>query len=363
MNIGIIPLRKGSKRIPGKNKKEIAGKPLFRWVLDEAVKSQLDKIYVYTDDADIASLAVKEYMDNDRVIVKRRDDENATDEATTEAAMVEFCDKINWNFDNIMLLQATSPLTKAKHIDDALWVLENSEYDSIVSCVKQKRFIWDKTGYAKNYNIFNRPLSQNYEGYYVENGAIYATTRNMFRATHNRVSGDIGIIEMPEETYVEIDTKNDWLMVEALLKRADIKVVMTDCDGVLTDGGMYYGDKEYKKFNTKDGMGFQLLQEAGYDTGIISGEDHGSIEKRAEKLGVEYLILGSQDKLNDIMIPTDNLAYIGDDINDIELLKKASWSACPSDAHEDVKKVCDYVCQAKGGEGVFREVAEILRRR
>jgi 3-deoxy-D-manno-octulosonate 8-phosphate phosphatase (KDO 8-P phosphatase) len=148
----------------------------------------------------------------------------------------------------------------------------------------------------------------------------------------------------------------------------DIKLVLTDIDGVWTDGGMYYDNKdnEWKKFNTTDSAGILFLRKLGIPVGIITGEDTEIVRRRAEKLKVEHVFMGVQDKLKvarelcaklgiDI---TREVAYIGDDINDIPLLEKVRISATPANAPEYVKPYAKWNLKKNGGEGVFREFVE-----
>ncbi|WP_090897514.1 KdsC family phosphatase [Candidatus Nitrospira nitrificans] len=143
----------------------------------------------------------------------------------------------------------------------------------------------------------------------------------------------------------------------------------TDVDGVLTDAGMYYSESgdEWKKFNTRDGMGIKLLQKAGLITAIVTQERTRLVARRAEKLAIPELHQGVMDKLSVIRdmamrhdISLRQVAYIGDDVNDIEALKAVGLSAAPADGLPQVLKVVDYVCRQKGGEGAVRELAEML---
>lgn len=127
--IGLIPLRKGSKSIKNKNKKKLLGRPLFSWVLGEAIFSNLDVIYVYTDDEDIIDFVNNEYKWTEKVKVMKRSEESATDTATTEFAMKEFVRRINNEYDLLVLLQATSPLTNREDINNAIELLYKEKYD------------------------------------------------------------------------------------------------------------------------------------------------------------------------------------------------------------------------------------------
>lgn len=153
-------------------------------------------------------------------------------------------------------------------------------------------------------------------------------------------------------------------------KAAKIKLLLTDCDGVLTDGGVYYGEngEVLKKFNIRDGMGVERLKTLAHiETGIITGEISPSVKKRAEKLKISELHLGIKHKpaiLNQILkqrnLQANEVAYIGDDVNDIEIMKLVGLTACPADALYLVKDIVDYKCHSKGGEGAFREFAELI---
>lgn len=152
-----------------------------------------------------------------------------------------------------------------------------------------------------------------------------------------------------------------------LLKR--IRLFATDVDGVLTDAGMYYSESgdELKKFSTRDGMGIKLLQRAGLITALVTQEQTKLVARRAEKLAIPEVHQGVMDKLPVLRemaarhgVTLAEVAYMGDDINDFASLRAVGFSAAPADALPPVRKVVDYVCRAKGGEGAVREVAEMI---
>jgi len=149
----------------------------------------------------------------------------------------------------------------------------------------------------------------------------------------------------------------------------EIRLFATDVDGVLTDAGMYYSESgdEWKKFNTRDGMGIKLLQKAGLITAIVTQERTRLVARRAEKLAIPELHQGVMDKLSVIRdmairynISLRQVAYIGDDINDIEALQEVGLSAAPADGLPQVLEIVNYVCRKKGGEGAVREIAEMI---
>jgi YrbI family 3-deoxy-D-manno-octulosonate 8-phosphate phosphatase len=155
--------------------------------------------------------------------------------------------------------------------------------------------------------------------------------------------------------------------LKTILRR--IKLFATDVDGVLTDAGMYYSESgdEWKKFNTRDGMGIKLLQRAGIITAIVTQERTKLVARRAEKLTIPELHQGVMDKLSLVRemaarygLTLNQIAYIGDDINDLETLKAVGFSAAPADGMPQVAAVVDYICQKKGGEGAVREIIEMI---
>jgi 3-deoxy-D-manno-octulosonate 8-phosphate phosphatase (KDO 8-P phosphatase) len=148
-----------------------------------------------------------------------------------------------------------------------------------------------------------------------------------------------------------------------------IKLVLSDIDGVWTDGGMYYDQtgNEWKKFNTYDSGGVLLCHKMSVPVGIITGENTEIVKRRAEKLKVDYLFQGVENKLNialklinELNISLNEVAYIGDDIIDIELLKAAGLSACPDNTFQPVKDIVHYITKRKGGDGAFREFTEYI---
>ena len=161
--------------------------------------------------------------------------------------------------------------------------------------------------------------------------------------------------------------KNNMHLKEKLEK---IKLVLTDNDGVLTDAGVYYSEKgeELKRFSIRDGMGVvRLRKHAGIETVIITGEKSGSVKARAEKLNIKEYYLDVEHKpeiLPEVLkknnITPENIAFIGDDVNDLEIMKQVGFKATPSDGMDFIKDMADYVCKNRSGNGAFRELAELI---
>ena len=373
--IAIIPLRKGSKGIPGKNKKKLLGRPMFSWVLGAAIFSDLDEVYVFTDDEEILSYVEKEYHWTTKAKGLLRNDENANDTASTESAMVEFAEKINYNFDVLCLLQATSPLITSQDINNALFQISAEGKASALSVVKTHRFTWNADGTPQNYDVFNRPRRQDFAGLLMENGAVYATTKDAFVTSKNRVSGKIALVEMPEETLIEIDSLSDWTIIENLLaerqksfkKQERINYLVLDVDGVFTDGCVYYGAEGelMKKFDMRDGMGLEILRQNGVEVVVITSENSDLVAKRMRKLQIKHAFLGVKDKysflqnfMNQQVTSWSHLAYVGDDVNDLANLCTVGWSFAPANATAVVKQNVDFTLTHQSADGAIREVCE-----
>lgn len=155
-----------------------------------------------------------------------------------------------------------------------------------------------------------------------------------------------------------------------LIERAKrIKLLIMDCDGVLTDGRLYFSEsgEELKVFNVKDGQGIVLWHEAGFRSGIISGRESKIVNNRATELGITHIKQRSQDKtqcfseiLKEEKISVSEVAYIGDDIGDIDLLKLVGFPAIVADAVETIHSFAIYKTKAKGGYGAVRELTDLL---
>lgn len=375
--IAIIPARGGSKSIPKKNIRLFNGKPLLYWSAKACQEADfIHQVIVATDSKEIENIS-KSFGFN-KLQIYSRSKASSTDTASTEQVLIEFIERNKIGHETrIILIQATSPFISSKNLEGANHLM--MQYDSVLSCVKIKRFFWTNDAKPINYNTYNRPRRQDFEGFFLENGAIYINSAKNILKDNNRLSGKIGIYEMPSYTEVEIDEDDDWIVAETLHKKhclkqddmvANVKLFVSDVDGVLTDGGMYYSEKgdELKKFNTHDGMAFQLLREQKIKTGIVTSENTTIVEKRAEKLKVDYLYQGKMhggklDAVLDICkiegLELNEVAYIGDDINCFELLSKVGIAACPSNSVKEIRDIPGIIqLEKKGGEGVFREFVE-----
>jgi len=437
MNVAFIPVRGGSKSIPLKNIKEIGGKPLVYWTVKAACDcSKIDKVYIATDSEKIKE--VVEGFGFSKASVIGRSAESATDTASTEFVMLEFAEK--YDFDNIVLIQATSPLLRGSDLDRGFEIFNEDNVDSVLSGVLQKRFNWEvsEDGFTKpiNYDVYNRKRRQDFDGYYTENGAFYITSKELLLKSKNRISGNIKMVPMCEESFFEIDEPSDFAIIEKLMERVgvcdssqvtvtdsnnqaghngsgeaqnascnaeagyrcsgevqkndcnrefgefympgtlkegtvipEIKMFLTDCDGCLTDGGMFYSEEgdELKKFFAKDGLGIRLISEAGVLTGIVTGEMRELNFRRFSKLKMDIYEPGCKTKGDTLRmlsekynVPLENICYVGDDLNDMSAVIVAGFACCPADAVEAVKEKAHYIASKDGGRGAVREVIDLV---
>jgi 3-deoxy-D-manno-octulosonate 8-phosphate phosphatase (KDO 8-P phosphatase) len=148
-----------------------------------------------------------------------------------------------------------------------------------------------------------------------------------------------------------------------------IKILVMDVDGTLTDGTVFYSARgeEMKRFSLRDGMGIELLRKADIESAILTSETSAIVEQRAKKLKIKHVLLGSRNKKKDLenlakklSLSLEEIAYIGDDVNDIFAMQISGVSACPADAAKEVKRVVDHCCKANAGYGAVREFCELI---
>jgi YrbI family 3-deoxy-D-manno-octulosonate 8-phosphate phosphatase len=372
--LAYMPLRGGSKSIPGKNIRPLAGKPLFAWSLAAALDSGcFDAVWVGTDDDDIQRAVERQF--GDRVQVFRRQAATCTDEASTESALLEFA-AVN-ACDVLCTIQATSALTTAADFIAARRRFESEQADSLLTGTRTRRFYWSDAGSPLNYDPRQRPRRQDFSGSLMENGAFYFTRRALLDAVRNRLGGRIAIHEMAPDCAAEIDEPSDWSVVERLLRRRGvtgkslvrIRALVVDVDGTLTDGGMYYdaSGEALKKFHTRDARGLQQLQSAGFEVAVVTAEVSKVVDARIRKLGIRHYLYGVTDKRAALVslatqwgCTLEEIAYVGDDVNDLPAFEVVGLACCPADAVDVIRERADYVTSRAAGAGAVREVCEAL---
>ncbi len=386
--IAVIPARGGSKGIPHKNINSLKGIPLIAYTIKASLQSRfVQRTIVSTEDVRIAEVSISYGAE-----VIKRPPSLAEDTTPTEPVIRNVLDalaeKENCTPENIMLLQPTSPLRTAEDIDRAYEQYLSESADSLLSACRSHTFIWRKEnnrGIPVNYDYRNRPRRQEMEQYR-ENGAIYIFNMKLFLDNNNRLGGKISLYEMDEDSSIEIDTPFDLLLAEHLLNRnaksqkttanprlqgiiKNIKMLVTDVDGVLTDGGMYYSERGevMKLFNTKDGMGLERLQKKDVRAAIITKENSKIVLERAKKLRIKDVFIAVEDKLlvvknlaTEYDIKLEEICYIGDDINDINVLKNIGLPVAVRNAVPEVKSLAKYITKLDGGKGAVREICDLI---
>ena len=217
--IAIIPARGGSKGVPRKNVRLLAGKPLIAHSIEDAQESSLvDHVYVSTDDPEIATISV-EY--GAKII--ERPAELANDTASSESALIhglQALEQQNINPDLLVFLQCTSPIRTGVEIDQAIAKLKNEQADSLLSVSPSHRFLWEEVNgvaHSINYDYRRRPRRQDMNPQYVENGSIYVFKPWVLKENKNRLGGQISLYIMSEMAAVEIDSEDDFQMIDFLM--------------------------------------------------------------------------------------------------------------------------------------------------
>jgi len=215
--VAVVPMRGGSKSIPGKNIRMFCGKPLCEWTLRAVLDCKsISRVFVSTDSEEIADVVSSI---DPRIHVHRRPAHLATDDSTTEAAVLDLVTACDIRDKFIVTAQVTSPQTTSTDIAEAIAHLVETGADSLVSCARTRRFFWRDDGTPINYDPARRPLRQQWAGTLMENGAFYISTVDRLREGSARLHGKIAIHEMDENSSIELDELTDWEILEASFRR------------------------------------------------------------------------------------------------------------------------------------------------
>lgn len=376
--ISIIPARGGSKGILRKNLKLLNNKPLVAYSIEQSLQSKLiNGTYVSTEDSEIKRVSI---VYGAKVI--DRPPKLATDTASTEHVMLHAAKYLKNDFDYMILLQPTSPMRYPKQIDEAIELIIKENGDSLLSVYQNDSFLWKENGISVNYNFKNRPRRQDKKWEYLENGSIYITKKDILLKEKNRLGGHILMYVMPRWMSFEVDNQFDLELIEYLIKTKyrrslldfkkiinDLKLIIFDVDGVFTDGSLYLDNcgNETLKFSRIDGKGVQLLREKGFKTAVITSEKSKIIELRMKKLKIDDIFIGIKNKIKlysklrqKYSLEDKNICFLGDDIQDLEILKVVGLSCCPMNAQQIVKNNCLYVSSFKGGDGFVRDICNLI---
>ncbi|UJP09578.1 acylneuraminate cytidylyltransferase [Microbacterium sp. KUDC0406] len=380
LTVAIIPARGGSKGVPGKNLRRVGGVPLVERAV-RAAASAVDLVVVSTDDVTIAAVA----RDAGARIVDRPA-ELSGDEASSESALLHALDVLEddgLRVGTVVFVQATSPFIPTKGLAEAVALIEDGTYDSLFSAHETYGFLWrrDAGGVAAaiNHDAAHRPRRQDREPHYLETGAFYAFDATGFRRFRHRFFGLVGIVTVPERTAIEIDDEHQLALAEALAAAAPpapartpapapipALALVTDFDGVHTDDTVTVDEhgRESVRVSREDGMGVARLRRAGIPMLILSTETNPVVARRGEKLRVPVLH-GVDDKAAALAawaeergIRLEDIAYVGNDVNDLGPLRLVGWPIAVANAHPQVRATARVILARRGGAGAVREVAE-----
>lgn len=395
--IAVIPARYASTRLPGKPLVDICGKPMIQHVYELVSRAEgLDDIVVATDDARIAD-TVRTF--GGKVFMTSPDCQSGSDRVREVANSLDAEIYIN--------VQGDEPLLEPSAIEKLLAVFKSDKFVQVAtlrSCINEEqarsphqvKVVCDDAGNALYFSRSSIPYIRNTlePACFWGHIGIYAyraeTLRSFTQLPPSPLENlekleqlrflqagiPIRVLEVPSMD-AGVDTPEDLERVcavirgrrraAALEKLKRVRLVITDVDGVLTDGGLYYGStgEELKRFHARDGLGIKLLQKAGIKVAVLSGRDCPALRRRLEELGIKDVALGKLDKRSVIFslmkqcrVLPEETAFVGDDIPDMEVFGDCGVSVTVRDAPDYVKAKADIVLKGNGGEGVFRELVD-----
>jgi len=376
--LAIIPARGGSKGIPRKNLRLLRGRPLLAYSIGHALAAkEITRTVVSTDDAEISEVARASGAE-----VVQRPADISGDSASSESALLHVLqhlrDRENYEPQLVVFLQPTSPIRKAGDLDKAIRKLREEEADSLFSATLLDRFAWRVEGSAArplNYDPAHRPMRQVAPLDVMETGSFYIFKPWVLHQTKTRLGGRISVYMTGFAESLQVDEPQDLTTIEHFMSPAtgqdehrDIRLLALDFDGVLTDNYVYVDQhgNELVRCTRADSLGINHVQAAGVEVVVISTETNPVVEKRCRKLGIECM-QGHSDKaavLNQLMrarrIDPAEVAYVGNDVNDLACLRNVGFPIAVADAVAEVKAVAKLITHAKGGRSAVREVCDVI---
>ena len=379
----VIPARIGSKRLPNKLLIDIAGKPLISWVIEAALKVDFKaEVIVATDDNRIKKvsedLGIKSFLTSSGI-------KNGTER------ILAILDHIDSDF--IINLQGDEPLVNPIDLNNLHKAIKSSDVDVASICHEVDNLEAEEPSNVKvvfdnnqNALYFSRSkIPYGAKTFYSHKG-IYAFKREALQRIKYFKSSTLGNLEDLEQLHwlennmsikmlitknksIGVDTKDDLFKAENTLLANNIKALICDIDGTLTNGLVWYGDEgeKLKSFNVKDGSAIKKLLSKGFKVGFLSGRDSIPLRIRAKELGVEFVNFNQADKkkgcldlISEMKLKAINIAYIGDDETDLPCCFLLPFSFSVNDSHEELKNVARFNLKRKGGEGVITEFIEKL---
>ncbi|XP_052399635.1 N-acylneuraminate cytidylyltransferase B-like [Carassius gibelio] len=378
----LILARGGSKGIPLKNIKNLAGVPLIAWVLRAALDSEVvDSVWVSTDHDEIERVA--------RVWgakVHRRSPEVSKDSSSSLETIQEFI-RVRPEVDIVCHIQATSPCLHPHHIREALQMITEQGCDYVFSVVRRHQFRWEKTDKkdgknltSPNLDVARRPRRQDWPGELYENGSFYFSTRKAWENGLKQLK-KMAYYEMLPEYSVDIDVDIDWPVAEQRVLRfgyfgreekAAVRLFLCKVSGCLTNGQIFtsVSGEDHVAINARDVAGIQMLQRDNIEVILISNINEplsrGLLEKVAQLIGCGLQFVEHQNGFEMEMLMMekkvcwDEVAFMGSESEDREILSQVGLNGVPSDAPVADLIAAKYMCQRPAGNGAVREFAEYI---
>ncbi len=379
--VAIIPARGGSKGIPGKNLKPVAGKPMLVHSIEHARHApSVSRVLVSTDDPSIASIARShgaEVIDRPIAI--------SGDTASSESALLHALDQLGVDPELVVFLQATSPIRESDDVERAITTLRRRNADSLFSACPAHGFIWrnHNTGPAPlNYDPVHRPRRQDAPEDLVENGSIYVFKPWVLRQLGSRLGGQIAVHRMSTLCSFQVDEPEDLTLIELVMAQraqasgtrdtaptrdlSKVELLVLDFDGVMTDNRVLVDQDggESVSCNRGDGLGIAMLKRADLPVMVLSTERNPVVSARCQKLGIEC-VQGQEDKLSALVgiaaqrnIAPSQIAYVGNDVNDLACMRWVGFPIAVADAVSEILSAARWVTTHVGGAGAVREVAD-----
>ncbi len=375
--VAVIPARGGSKGVPGKNLRRVGGVSLIA----RAVRSARDavtvtEVCVSTDDDAIAAEAAAA-----GATVIDRPAEIAGDTATSESALLHALEVLAADavpVEVLVFVQCTSPFVAAADLDAAVDLVLTDQADTVFSAVDNHAFLWRPEGdrvVGVNHDAAHRQRRQDRAPEFRETGAFYAFRAERFATVGHRFFDRTAVVAVPELTAMEIDSEADLAVAAALAPLLDprpvlldVAAVATDFDGVHTDDRVLVDQNavEAVRVSRSDGLGVSMLREAGVPFVIVSKERNPVVGARGAKLRVDVL-QGVDDKVCALTAWLDrrglhahDVAFVGNDLNDLPVMAAVGWPIAVADAHPEVLRAARLVLSRPGGRGAVREVCDLV---
>ena len=371
--VAVIPVRGGSKGVPGKNLRRIAGRSLTARAVDAALAAaEIDRVVVSTDSAEIA---LEARAAGAEVVI--RPDEISGDTASSEAALLYTLEQLQPAADILVFIQATSPFIDSLDLDNAVRRVRDGDEDVVFAATETFAFLWKPTedgAVGVNHDKSVRPRRQDREAHYQETGAFYVMRVPGFVEAGHRFFGRVGIVEVDYARSLEIDTERELEIAGRIASlfaappALDLDALVMDFDGVHTDDLVTVDSNgvESVTASRSDGMGIEFLRNAGLPMLILSREKNPVVAARGAKLRIEVR-QGVDDKAaalaewaaeNDFDLA--RVAYLGNDVNDLAAMGLVGWPIAVADAHREVSAASRLVLTHRGGHGAIRELAELI---